>query len=85
MIDNYKYMLGPNFEVIEVDDILKWAEWFETADRHVAKTEIESTVISTVFLGLNHNFMDDIPILWETMIFGLGNNDSLSNPRASTD
>lgn len=55
---------------VECDDILKWGEWFETADRHVAKTEKDEIKVSTVFLGIDHSFGDGPPLLFETMIFG---------------
>jgi hypothetical protein len=50
----------------------KWAEWFETANRHVAETLLpDGTRISTVFLGMDHNFiLSGPPVLFETMIFG---------------
>lgn len=50
-------------------DLLKWGEWFETADRIVAKTEVGSILISTVFLGLDHAWHDGAPLLFETMVF----------------
>jgi hypothetical protein len=64
-------------EVVECKDgVLEWAQWFETADRHVAKTELDANgvklVVSTVFLGIDHNFGmtgDQRPILFETMIY----------------
>jgi hypothetical protein len=48
--------------------LLTWARWFETADRVVERTTIQSIgketiTVSTVFIGLNE-------LLWETMIFG---------------
>lgn len=51
--------------------LLEWAKWFETADRHVAKTEVATgIVVSTVFLGLDHRFgCDGPPLLFETMVF----------------
>jgi len=56
---------------IPCDDLMQWAKWFETADRIVAKTKIADDVkVSTVFLGLNYNYGDGEPILFETMIFG---------------
>ena len=55
---------------IAVADIVKWAEWFETADRHVAKEDIGDVRVSTVFLGLDHQFENGPPILFETMVFG---------------
>jgi hypothetical protein len=54
-----------------VDDILEWGKWFETADRHVAQTNLGGDVrVSTVFLGLDHSFGGGTPMLFETMIFG---------------
>lgn len=50
--------------------LMEWAEWFEAADRVVAKTDIEGARISTVFLGLDHSFGHGDPLLFETMIFG---------------
>lgn len=49
---------------------MKWGMWYGTANRHVAHTKIGGIWISTVFLGLDHNFSSDgLPILFETMIF----------------
>ncbi len=64
-----KYILEGH-EPIECPDLMRWASWFEKADRHVDKTAIGDIKISTVFLGLNHNFGDGPPVLFETMIFG---------------
>jgi hypothetical protein len=50
-------------------DFVKWAEWFANADRVVFRTELGATLISTVFLGINHQFHNGPPILFETMIF----------------
>jgi hypothetical protein len=52
------------------DDLIAWAEWFETADRQVADTRHELFRVSTVFLGLDHRFSGKgPPILFETMAF----------------
>jgi hypothetical protein len=66
-----KYILKGKTPVKE-DDLFAWAEWFESADRHVAKTALgEDVLVSTIFLGLDHNFLGKGgPILFETMIFG---------------
>ena len=64
-----KYLLEGK-KVIREPDLIKWANWFETANRHVAKDEIDGVSISTVFLGLDHGFGDGPPILFETMVFG---------------
>jgi hypothetical protein len=58
-----------------VTDILVWSRWFENADRRVAKTTVGEVEVSTVFLGLDHSFGGDLPILFETMIFGGEHND----------
>lgn len=65
-----KYILDGHNPVL-CDDLLKWAEWYETADRTVLKTPLPNGIrVSTVFLGLNHNFGRGKPILFETMVFG---------------
>lgn len=51
-------------------DLMTWATWFETADRHVAKTQIGEVEVSTVFLGLDHNYGGGRLHLFETMVFG---------------
>ena len=65
-----KYKLDENGDPIPCDDILEWGRWFETSNRHVARTEIvPGVVVSTVFLGLDHNFGAlGPPVLWETMV-----------------
>lgn len=51
-------------------DLLTWAAWFETADRHIAKTPVGKYDVSTVFSGLNHNFGGgNPPLLFETTVF----------------
>jgi hypothetical protein len=50
-------------------DLLKWAMWFEQADRRVAHHKLKGLWISTVFLGIDHNWGDGAPVLFETAIF----------------
>lgn len=67
------YILNENGEPVTEPDTLKWARWFETHDRHVAYDECsrpKKVRISTVFLGIDHSFGGEKPVLWETMIFG---------------
>lgn len=49
---------------------MKWAKWYEKADRRVNKTNIGEVSVSTVFLGSDHGIDDNNPIIFETMIFG---------------
>jgi hypothetical protein len=52
-----------------------WSNWFEkywdSGERTVAFTKTDLIEVSTVFLGLNHNFDFDgsAPLLFETMAF----------------
>jgi hypothetical protein len=56
-------------EPVEVD-FMTWAVWFETADRHVRDSFQGDVRVSTVFIGLDHNWSDHgPPILFETMAF----------------
>lgn len=65
------YILGKDGKTpIPVDDTDAWGRWFESS-RPGWKTELNGTLVSTIFLGLDHGFpCIGEPILWETMIFG---------------
>ena len=65
---NDKYILENG--KIKVVDLMTWAEWFEKADRHIGNDFIDGVRVSTVFLGIDHNFGEGEPLLFETMIFG---------------
>ena len=68
-------------------DTLKWAEWFGNSleERIVARTEIDASLVSTVFLGLDHRFGDEgPPLLFETMIFTDGDAKGVWRRRCST-
>ena len=66
---NDKYILDENGKPKTVD-LLTWAKWFETADTVIKQTKIGDVKVSTVFLGLDHNFGEGEPLIFETMIFG---------------
>ena len=67
---NQKYILKGK-EIVPVD-LLEWGKWFEAADRHIGNDTINGKKISTVFLGLDHQFGDGPPLLFETMVFDTG-------------
>lgn len=51
-------------------DLFTWAIWFEKTDRIVRQEWVGDIRISTVFMGIDHNWSDKgPPILWETMAF----------------
>lgn len=57
---------------MEVEDVIAWGWAFEKQNRRVALTQVTGNIrVSTVFLGLDHNFSPlGPPLLFETMIFG---------------
>lgn len=60
---------------VEEPNLLVWAEWIEHADRQVALTHLPSGIeISTIFLGLDHNYWGGPPLLFETMTFHASDN-----------
>ena len=65
------YILDGTHEPVPVTDVLAWAHWHEMTDRRVALTAVTPTIeVSTVFLGLDHNFSGHgPPLLFETMVF----------------
>ena len=74
-----KYILEGHTPVPEAD-LLKWGKWMETSNRIVKKDiatvkfegdNLGEVRVSTVFLGLNHSFLEEAePLLFETMVFG---------------
>jgi hypothetical protein len=54
-------------------DLMTWAYWLENAQNRIVKQEwIGEVKVSTVFLGLDHNYSlhhNAPPYLWETMVF----------------
>lgn len=64
------YILDGHKPVLE-KDILKWSDWFKTADRSMSRTVVDESCICTSFLGIDHNWDGDgPPLLFETMVFG---------------
>lgn len=64
------YILDKNKNVKAINNLLKWATWMETNERNIAFTKFKTKEVSTVFLGLDHNFgLKNEPILFETMVF----------------
>lgn len=65
------YVLDEQNNPVEEDDIYKWGKFFESEKRQIALDRVRDALISTVFLGLDHNFLSEgPPILFETMIVG---------------
>lgn len=69
---NGRYTFDDSGKPVREPDLLKWTEWFEDIERRrVKKEQIDDSEVSTIFLGLDHNYEHSgDPILWETMVFG---------------
>lgn len=84
MIGRGRYVLNQHNEPVPVEDLFLWAAWFEEDDKRIVKQEIVTGLgglvspfthprVSTIFLGLDHNFGGKGPlILFETMVMGGG-------------
>lgn len=65
------WVLGPRHRLIPVKDVFEWGAFFEDfKKRRVAQTNVGDANVSTVFLGIDHNFSGGVPLLFETMVFG---------------
>lgn len=52
--------------------LLAWAKWWEAHDKEriVAQDTVGNSFVSTVFLGLDHNFFDKgPPLFFESLVF----------------
>lgn len=55
--------------------VLDWMRWFANTDRTVALTSIDGLDVSTVFIGIDHEYsphgvrFHGVPMLFETAIF----------------
>jgi hypothetical protein len=80
-VTNGHYILNERGEPVYEPDFMVWACWFEGnfLNRRVARTEVGPYLVSTVFLGLDHGWHSDIPVLWETMVFGPAVKDGLED------
>jgi hypothetical protein len=63
------YILNDAGNPVATDDVLVWGRFMSRAKRAVAQEMIGDVRVSTVFLGLDHQYGDGPPILWETMVF----------------
>jgi hypothetical protein len=64
------YYVLDGHEPRAVDTVEEWAAWYEEAKRRVDFTDLGFCTVSTVFLGVDHNFWGKgPPILFETMVF----------------
>lgn len=65
ILDDDKNVVGP----VNAQVYIKWGEAGWDSTRNVAQWRGAQYKVSTVFLGLPHGFIDDEPIVFETMVF----------------
>lgn len=68
------YLLTKDRQVVECPGLIEWGMQFDSTSNQVARTVLGNTVVSTVFLGLDHRgwYGEGAPVLFETMIFDKG-------------
>lgn len=77
-----RYLLDPvTGDPVKCDDLLRWATEFERFNRRIAWDRIEKFTVSTVFLGLDHNFAGNGP----PILFDLPNTSFLAAARNIAD
>jgi len=67
-----EYYIIKDKKIVVAKDVHEWAMFFEkTKNRRVANNILlDGTTVSTVFIGIDHGFFhDDLPVLFETMVF----------------
>ena len=70
MAERHKYYVLDGREIAVVDSSREWGEFFNQTDkRRVGADDVRDLHVSTVFLGIDHSWVEDgPPILFETMV-----------------
>jgi len=66
----YKYYVLKGHIVVQTTNAITFGKFMESQSRRVAETKTNNAYISTVFLGIDHQFGDGPPLVFETMVFG---------------
>jgi hypothetical protein len=70
------YTIDQDGRVQGKPDPVVWSRWVETADRVIARTTVTNETtggqvkVLTVFIGVDHQFVEGPPILFETVVAG---------------
>ncbi len=68
-MSNDHYILNEQGNPVKENDLEKWTRWWQNANRVVWVTMVEEVKVSTIFLGLDHNWGGGAPHIYETMVF----------------
>jgi hypothetical protein len=73
---------GVNGEPITLE---QWGEIMEDVEQKVVKQDrVNGLLVSTVWLGMNHNFGEGEPLIYETMVFPEGSWEEMYMERYTT-
>jgi hypothetical protein len=80
------YILDEYYNSIHCDDTDMWRTWMsDMNNRLVKQEEIDKVLICTIFLGIDHNYLNSgYPLLFETMLFDPGFSLDIYHGRCST-
>lgn len=67
-----------------IDKYIEWEKGNPDA-RKLRRDEVGESRISTVFLGLDHSWGDEPPVLWETLVMGGDNSDYMERYTSEAD
>lgn len=68
-MERLDYYILEGTEIVKTNDVKEFAAFFETDNRRIDFTELPNGVhVSTVFLGIDHGYHSERPVLFETMI-----------------
>ena len=56
-------------EIVEVDSLMQSTAFNDDKKRRVGFNTVDGRDISTVFLGINHQYGNGAPLLFETIVF----------------
>lgn len=69
---NQQFVILDEDERVQIVTLNEWANWMgeHRKERILERDEIDGYLVSTIFLGLDHQWVPDgRPLYWETMIF----------------
>ena len=65
---SYHYFLNED-KTYRPCNLHEWAMQFREIDRHVGDDIVDNCRVSTVWLGLDNNYFEEPPLVFETMVF----------------
>jgi len=82
---NEWYILDENNNVIRTNDIEIWSNFFKSKRRFLFYNKNDKYEVSTVFLGINYAYDDELsPLVFESMVFEHNSRADLDLNRYST-